>query len=128
MAATSVIGSVGKQVAGPFGGAGAEMGGLKKLLSFAGKHKMGSAVGAYFVIQMIMNAMKGHGGTLMQQGLESHQLKGQMAVNPEDAYYKAMLPSLSGQRQSAQNALLQAVLAGSGQTMQVPGERLIGGQ
>jgi hypothetical protein len=48
-----------------------------------------------------------------------------MARNPDDMYYQAMLPSLTGQRQQAQNALLQAILTGRGEALPVPGEKVI---
>lgn len=119
------VAGAGGVAGGAVAGVGGE--GLKGLLSYMGKHKLGSAIGVYFLLQMILRAMKGHAGTFMQQGLQRQQIEGQMATSPEDVYYQAMLPQLSQQRQGAQNALLQAVLAGSGQTIPVPGERMIGG-
>lgn len=114
----------GGKTAAAAGGTGKIAGGIWKTIK---SPQFGKAMGVFFILQMIMSQMKKHGQTLLiDQPLQRQQLEGQANVNPEDAYYQSMLPSLTGQRQSAQNALLQAILGSSGQTMSVPGERLIG--
>lgn len=123
----SVVGGIGKKTAGAWAGEAAGGQGMKQLFSYMSKHKLGSAIGIFFLIQMIMNQIKKHGQTLaIDQPLQRQQLEAQMATSPEDVYYQAMLPQLSQQRQGAQNALLQAILSSGGGQMQVPGERMIG--
>lgn len=109
--------------------------GFMKLLGTKGlggamkAHPFTSAIGIFFLIQMILNQIKKHGQKLaIDQPLQRQQLEAQMSASPEDVYYQAALPSLMQERQGAQNALLQAILAGGGQMPSVPGERMIGGE
>ena len=107
--------------------------GFMKLLSGKGlgaamkAHPLTSGMGIFFLLQMVLNQMKKAGGTALQQNLQQQQIEGQMERSPEDVYYQAMLPQLSQQRQTAQNALLQAIMSGGGEVPMVPGERTIGG-
>lgn len=129
--AGEVAGVAGKKVVATPGFLKMLMGG--KGLGVAAKaNPMGAfstGLGALFILQMIMGQMKKAGGTFLQQNLESQQIEGQTGRSSEDVYYQSMLPQLSQQRQTAQNALLQAIMSGSGAGEQsmVPGERRIGG-
>lgn len=87
----------------------------------------GGMIGALFLLQMIMSRIMEHYKTSRGIRMQEGAIEEQMGRSPEDIYYQAALPSLIQERQEAQNALLQAILSGSGQTIQVPGERRIGG-
>ena len=100
--------------------------GTKGLGAAVTAHPIQSALGAFFLYQILSKMIGQHAGTLMGQGLQGEQIEAQNTRNPEDMYYQAMLPELAGQKQAAQNALLQAILGGRGMTMPVPGERIIG--
>lgn len=87
--------------------------------------KPGGILGALFLAQFLAGQLLRRGGGIAQQGLQQEAIEQQAGMNPEDAYYQAALPELSQERQMAQNALLQAILTGRGQQIQVPGERRI---
>lgn len=129
--AAAMTRSAGGKFAKKAAASGAGAGGLMSLLK-AGKY--GSAlktptgmIGGYFVLSMLFNRIMKHYTETKQLGGQERLIESQMQASPEDAYYQAMLPQLTEERQGAQNALLQAILGGSGQMPQVPGERTIGG-
>jgi hypothetical protein len=87
--------------------------------------KPGGILGALFLAQFLVGNLLKRGGGAMREGLQQGAIEQQAGMSPEDAYYQAALPGLAQERQAAQDALMQAILAGRGQQIQVPGERRI---
>jgi hypothetical protein len=99
---------------------------LWKTKNFKGMlKKPGGIMAALFLAQMVAGHIGNKIGAARDQGLQQELIGQQMGMSEEDAYYQAALPSLTQERQVAQNALLQAIMSGRGQEMQVPGERRI---
>jgi hypothetical protein len=108
--------------------------GMKGLLGLLGKGKVGQAfkshpgamgLGGALLLGLILNKISGFAGQVSQENLQREAIGQQMGADPDDMYYQAMLPELTQERQGAQTALLQAILGGRGQQIQVPGERRI---
>jgi hypothetical protein len=78
-----------------------------------------------FLASLISKRLLGFTGEMAGQRTERMAIEQQTEADPEDLYYQAALPSLTAERQTAQNALLQTILGGRGMEMQVPGERRI---
>ena len=89
---------------------------------------------AAMVAMMVKNMVGGEIGYRQTRGMQDVQaqhMQEMQGMGGEDAYYAAALPELRQQRQMAQAALMQTILGGQGMPMmpmQVPGERVIGGQ
>lgn len=102
--------------------------GKGKILQAFKANPAGMGIGAMFLINMLVSRLLQHQQTMGSMGAQTEHLQAMGGMmNPEDSYYQAMMPSITQERQGAQNALLQAIMAGSGQEMSVPGERVIGG-
>ena len=85
----------------------------------------GGIVAGLMLAQFLYNSMKGKIGAARDMGMEEDFIGQQAGMSEEDAYYQAALPGLTQERQQAQDALLQAIMGGRGQKIQVPGERQI---
>lgn len=88
------------------------------------KHPGGMLAGL-MLAQFIYGHLKGKVGGAFQEGLQQDVIEQQAGMSEEDAYYQAALPGLTQERQMAQQALMQAILGGGQQAVQVPGERRI---
>lgn len=92
----------------------------------------GGALGALLVGLLLKGMVSKQIQGSQQAGMQNVQLEhlqqmGQMGG--ADQYYAAALPELQQERQMAQQALMQMILGGGqGIPLQVPGERVIGGQ
>jgi len=85
----------------------------------------GGIMAGLLLAQFLYGSLKGKVGAARDQGMQQELIGQQMDMSEEDAYYQAALPSLTQERQQAQDALLQAIMGGRGQKIQVPGERQI---
>ena len=65
--------------------------------------------------------------TTGMQDIQAEHLR-QTGAMGADQYYAAALPELQQERQMAQQALMQMIMGGQNVPLQVPGERMIGGQ
>ena len=95
------------------------------------KTKLGKGIGIAAMVAMIADSVanKGiqHSQTMQTQEMQMGQMDQMAGMSGEDQYYAAALPELQGQRQMAQQAMLETILGGQGVPMQVAGERRIGG-
>jgi hypothetical protein len=98
-------------------------GGLLKAGNIKGMlKKPGGILGALFLAQFIMGRIMNRAGEAGERRLEGQAIDQQAGMSEEDAYYQAALPGLTQERQMAQDALMQSIMGGRGQPVQVPGE------
>lgn len=92
--------------------------------------KAGIGIAVAMVLNQLANTGIQEYQTRATQKMQMGQMDQMAAMSGEDQYYAAALPEMRGQRQMAQQALMQTILGGQGipmQAMQVPGEKRIGG-
>ena len=100
----------------------AKEGALAGMLKNPQIKSMGLMMLASFLVKNIMSQM----GDVSKQNLEAEGMENMASnLNSEDMYYQAMMPGLQQEQQASQDMLMQALLGGRGQQVQVPGERRI---
>jgi hypothetical protein len=136
---TPSFGPVGPEAPVPPSGKGFHLAGAKKDVASRGFSEMlstamktgkfgpllktpGGLIGAAFLAQFLVKYLMGQKRQISGMGLQREALEQQAGVSPEDAYFQAALPGLTQERQAAQMALMQAIMGGRGQPVQVPGE------
>jgi hypothetical protein len=85
----------------------------------------GGMFGALMLAQFLVGQLMKRRQGIQAAGLQEEAITQQAEASPDEMYYQAALPSLTQERQGAQDALLQAILGERGQQIQVPGERRI---
>lgn len=111
-----------KDLFGILGKSKAAGGGIGKAF---GKYPGTMGIGSALILGMILKKLFGEEGvalTNQRENVRRGAVQQQLDVPEEDMYYQAMLPQLSQEREQAQNMLIQAIMGGRGQPMQVPGE------
>jgi hypothetical protein len=85
----------------------------------------GGMFGALMLAQFLVGQLMKRRQGIQMAGMQEEAITQQAEASPDEMYYQAALPSLTQERQGAQDALLQAILGERGQQIQVPGERRI---